>query len=455
MTNINRREFLRNAKKTGLGLAAGLTILGDARSVRAAPANDRLVMALVGFGRGTTVARGFAARGDCAFAYVADVNRRRFFERQWIAEVQGGRQPKCLQDFRKALDDPSVDAMLIATSDHWHALATVWACRAGKDVYVEKPCSHNAWEGQQMVAAARKHQRIVQVGTQNRSAPYIIQAKQYLQEGRLGEVHRCCVYNQELVDHDVTLGKGGDPPKDLDWEMFTGPAPLRPYCPTLHNQGKYELWDYSGGEIVRNGVHQLDLARWICDVDYPQTVYSVGGKLASGGDGEVPDTQLVVYQFDRLVMTMEYSGYTPYMLDSDAGIRDADVFPHWPQNGTRIELYGTEGLMVVGRMGGGWQVFDRTKNRRPVVKQQAFGRFCDTAHQANFVECVRSRELPNADILESHRSTLLSHYGNISYRTGGRKLRIDPQTEQIIDNDEAMQLFKRQYRRPWVLEDKV
>jgi predicted dehydrogenase len=237
--------------------------------------------------------------------------------------------------------------------------------------------------------------------------------------------------------------------------MFTGPAPARRYSPTFHSASKYEFWDYSGGEIVRNGIHQLDLARWFCGVDYPKAVYATGGKFAYGGDGEIPDTQVVVYDFEKMIMTMEYTGYTPYMLRSDPGIRDGDVFPYWSQSGTRIEIFGSEALMCVGRLGGGWQVFERTKDRRPVLKDQGYGRFSDTDHQANFIECVRSRERPNADILEGHRTTLMSHYGNISYRIGGQKLQIDPITEQIVDSDEAMELFKRQYRKPWVLKEDV
>ncbi len=455
MTAMNRREFLKRSKKTGLGLAAGVTILNSAESVRAAPANDKIVMALVGFGRGTTVACGFASRPDCEFAYVADVNRRRFSDSKRIAAAQGGKQPKCVQDFREALENKSVDAMLIATSDHWHALATVWSCQAGKDVYVEKPCSHNCWEGQKMVEAARKYERIVQVGTQNRSAPYNFEAKKYIQEGKLGSIHMCRVYNQKIVGHNIKLAKESDPPKDLDWDMFTGPAPLRKYRSTFHSRGKYQFWAYGGGDIVRDGIHQLDLARWLCGVDYPKTVYSTGGKLAYGGDGEIPDTQVVAYDFDKMVMTVEYTGYTPYMLKTDGGIRDSDMFPYWPQNSTRIEIYGTQGLMCVGRMGGGWQVYVRPKSRKPVVKDQMFGRFPDADHQANFVECIRTRKLPNADILEGHRTTLMSHYGNISYRVGGQKLLIDAKTEKIVNNDEAMKLFKREYRKPWVIDEVV
>jgi predicted dehydrogenase len=189
MKRWNRRGFLGQAKRLGLGAVAGWTILNDARSVRATPANDKIAMAIVGCaGRGNALARGFASRGDCQITCVADVNTA-MFERHapGIAACQDGRMPRFVQDFRRALEDPSLDAIIVATPTHWHALATVWGCQAGKDVFVEKPLAHNAWEGQQMVKAARKYERVVQVGTQNRSAPYNKAARQYIADGKLGK----------------------------------------------------------------------------------------------------------------------------------------------------------------------------------------------------------------------------------------------------------------------------
>jgi hypothetical protein len=190
-------------------------------------------------------------------------------------------------------------------------------------------------------------------------------------------------------------------------------------------------------------------------VTYPKAVYSTGGRFAGEGAAETPDTQVAVYDFDAMVMTFELTLYTPYMLKTDGVIRDSDMIPYWPQNATRIELYGTEGLMCVGRHGGGWEVFVRPKDREPVVAQRAYGRFPDPEHKENFIGCVRSRKRPNADVEEGHLSALLIHYANISYRIGGQKLVIDPQSEQIVDNAEAMKLFKREYREPWVIPDQV
>jgi predicted dehydrogenase len=456
MSTLNRRHFLEQAQRTAAGLAAGLTILSNPRSVRAAPANERLVLGAIGVGggRGHSLATGFLERGDCEIAYLCDVDRRFHAPRaEAYAALQGGKRPKCTQDFRELLGEKSIDAVVIATPPHWHALITILSCRAGKDVYCEKPQSHNGWEGRQAVKAARKYDRIVQIGTQNRSAPYNMAAKQYLEEGRLGRIHLCRVHEQR-IEANPPWGPDSDPPETLNWDMWNGPAPERKYNRAIHTQWR-QLWNYSGGQMAYQGIHQLDLARWLCGVDYPRGVYCGGGRFNSQGAAETPDTQSAVFEFPEMLMTYDQTVYTPYMLESDSAIRNGDLFPYWPQNATRIELYGDRGVMYVGRMGGGWQVFVRTKNRQPVVKDQMYGRFPDPNHKANFVESVRSRKRPNADIEEGHRSLLLVHYANISLRLGGRKLQIDPQTEQILDDHEAMKLFRREYRKPWVVEEEV
>ncbi len=456
MPEINRRQFLDRSRTTTLGFAAGVTILSDARSVYSARANERLVLAMIGVGgnRGNPLAMGFLDRGDCEIAYLSDVDRRLHAPRsEAYAARQGGKRPKCTQDFREMLGDTSIDAVVIATPPHWHALATILCCRAGKDVYCEKPQSQNCWEGRQAVKAARKYDRIVQIGTQNRSAPYNMAAKRYLEEGKLGRVHLCRVFEQCYVP-GFQWGPDTSPPETLNWEMWNGPAPARKYNTAIHTQWR-QLWDYAGGNMSYQGIHQIDLARWLCGVDYPTSVYCTGRRFDSQSNAETPDTQLAIFDFPEMQMTYEQTLYTPYMLRNDGEVRNGDIFPYWPQNATRIELYGEQGVMYMGRMGGGWQVFVRTKNRQPVVKDQMYGRFPDPDHKENFVSSVKSRKRPNADIEEGHRSILLVHYANISCRLGGRKLQIDPKTEQILDDPEAMKLFKREYRKPWVVEDVV
>ena len=272
---------------------------------RAAPANDRVVLASVGVrGRGTALATGFAERPDCRIAYVCDVDSNLFpaFAKK-IAPLQGGKEPVGVQDFRRALDDKTVDAIVVATPDHWHCLATIWGCQAGKDVYVEKPVSHSPWEGRKAVEAARKYKRIVQVGTQNRSAPYLMAAKKYLDEGRLGRIHLCRVYDQKGGGESLNnfpAAADGDPPDGFDWDMWNGPAPEGRYNTNSVNHW-HSLWRYSGGDICNDASHQLDLARWLMGVEYPKAVYCSGLPYGTEGVAETPETQIVNYDFDNLI----------------------------------------------------------------------------------------------------------------------------------------------------------
>jgi len=454
MALLTRRDLLARAPGVGLGLAAGLTILRDPRSVRAAPANEKVVLGIVGCrARGPALARGFASRDDCRLAYIADVDSELFATRATqVAEVQGA-EPKCVQDFRRVLDDKSVDAMVIATPTHWHALATIWSCQAGKDVFVEKPLCHNPWEGLKMLEAARKYNRVVQVGTQNRSAGYNQAARDYIQQGKLGKVHFVRVYNQKLWAN-FPLAADSDPPAGFDWDMWNGPAPEHAYNKTLRFNW-HHLWRYCIGDLGNDGVHQFDLARMIVGFDLPKQVYCTGGRFNTEGAAETPDTQLATFTYDNLVVTLELTLYTPYMLKIAPAIRESnDMFPYWPQCATRIEIYGSAGVMYVGRMGGGWQVFTRPKLQEGVVKDQCKGPFPDPEHQANFVHCVRTREKPNADIEIGLRSHLTLHYATMSYRAGGRTLTVDPQ-KLTVDDAQAMQYFRREYRRPWVVPEQV
>ncbi|NOX53461.1 MAG: Gfo/Idh/MocA family oxidoreductase [Planctomycetes bacterium] len=455
-TTIHRRQFLARSSSAVASGALGTALAVTApRSARAVSANDRIVLAVIGIrGRGNKLACDFAARDDCEVAYLCDVDSRLFESRsKAVAERQDGRTPKCVQDFRRALEDKSVDAVVIATPDHWHALATVWSCQAGKDVYVEKPASHTPWEGRKMVEAARKYKRVVQLGTQTRSAPYFMAARKYIENGGLGKLYLCRVFNQ--VPHtDPKMAEDSDPPKGLDWDMWNGPAPETRYNYTYWEHWNW-FWRYSGGDIINNGVHQIDMARHLCGVTYPKSVYSTGGRFHATGCADAPNTQIATFDFDNLVMTFELTWNTPYMLKVDPGVRNGDLFPYWLQCSTRVEIYGDEAVMFIGRVGGDWQVFVRTKNRKPVVKDQMYGRFPDDVHQENFIQCVRSRERPHADILEGHLSTLLCQYANISYRLGGEKLIVDPKTETFTNSPNGNQLLRREYRKPWVLEEQV
>ncbi|MBX7072504.1 MAG: Gfo/Idh/MocA family oxidoreductase [Pirellulales bacterium] len=454
MSAIDRRQFLARTAQAGAALGAGAALVNQ-RVARAAGPNDKIALAVVGIhGRGAMLAADFAKRPDCEIAYLCDVDESLFGDRAKPIEAAQGRAPKNVQDFRRALDDKAVDAIVVATPDHWHALATIWGCQAGKDVYVEKPISHSPWEGRKMVEAARRYNRIVQVGTQNRSAPYNQSAKKYIADGKLGRIHMVRVYNQKGWPNAKAV-PDAETPAGLDFDMWSGPAALGKYN-VNHHRGWNHFWNYSGGDIINDGVHQIDLARWLIGQDYPKTVYSVGGRFNEEGVFETPDTQIAVYEFDNLVMTFELTLYTPYMLKTDMELRNnQEMYPYWPQNAARIEIYGSEGLMYVGRHGGGWQVFDRPKSRQPVVAEQDNGPFPDPEHKENFCQAIRSRDLPSADIEEGHKSTLLCQLANISYRLGGEKLYFDPATETCKGSDKANALLKREYRSPWIVPETV
>ncbi|NOY42530.1 MAG: Gfo/Idh/MocA family oxidoreductase, partial [Planctomycetes bacterium] len=414
-SKINRRDFLDRSGKASLGLASGITLMSNAQSVRATPANEKITLGLIGCGgRGPHLARGFLERGDCTFAAIADVNESILNGRAAeIAGNQDGHTPAVFGDFRKLLDDKSIDAVVIATPDHWHALATVWACQAGKDVYVEKPPTHDCWEGQKMIEAARKYDRVVQCGFQNRSAPYNIEARKYIESGKLGDIHFCRIINQKPPWGNCPVVPDSDAPAGMNWDMWNGPAPEHSYNSSMHKCWHHQ-WCYSGGDMANDASHQIDLARWLLGVKYPKTVYSTGGRFAEQSAAQTPDTQVALFDFDKLTVSFELTLFAPYILKTDSGVRDNDMFPYWMQNSTRIEIYGTKGMMVVGRHGGGWQVFVRPKSRQPVVKDQMYGRFPDPEHKENFLDCIRTRELPNSDIEEAHLSALMIHYANIS-----------------------------------------
>jgi predicted dehydrogenase len=454
MTELSRREFLQSTGATGAGLVLAVAASTAAQRAGAAPASERVRLAVAGIrGRGGVLARKFAARKDCEVAYLCDVDESLLPSgTQAIEEIQK-RRPQIAGDFRRALDDPAIDAIVVATPDHWHALATIWGCQAEKDVYVEKPASHSPWEGRKMVEAARRYRRIVQVGTQNRSARYCRTAKEYIASGKLGTIHMVRVINQKSWPNMPAV-EDRDTPPGLNWDMWTGPAPQSSYNENFHHRWNH-FWRFSGGDIINDGVHQLDLARWLIGKDYPQSVYSTGGRFAEPGAFESPDTQVAVYQFDHLVMTLELTLYTPYMLKSDAALRDSDRFPYWPQNAERIDIYGSQGLMIMGRHGCGWQVYDRPKDRQPVIAAQDNGPFPDDEHFENFVNAIRTRNTPNADIEEGHRSTLLCQLANISYRLGGRKLVVDAATETLVGDADANALLKREYRAPWIVPEIV
>jgi len=442
MESLNRRAFMKGAA----GAAAALTVLPRSRTYGA---NNKVIMGVMGLGgRGTYLAEKFAERPDVEIAYLCDPNTRRFARaREAVEEVQDTK-PKLVQDFRKILDDRNVDALINATPDHWHGLGTIMACQAGKDVYVEKPLAHNVWEGRKMVEAARKYKRVVQVGMQSRSAPYVKKAKDYIQSGNMGDVYIVRVFN--MMQHAKQQDSPSRPvPEGFDYDLWCGPAPKLPYNPSRRwlNQ-----WEYSCGPIPGDAVHQLDLARYLTDdIPYPKTVVHAGGVHSLKDGRETPDTQLAMFEYGSLTLLMEAALWTPYMKKTPGNVRDSDRFPNWPFSSTKVEILGTKGFMYFGRHGGGWEAYDA---QGELVRSE-YGRQGDKEHQDNFVDCIRTRKKPTTDVEIGHLTVLLCHMANISYRVGNQKLELDPKTETFTNCDQANAYLKRTYRTPWVVPDNV
>jgi predicted dehydrogenase len=457
MSRVTRRKFValtaQGAAAMAAGaaaVAAGAATLAEPRPSRAAGARERVVLALIGAGgRGHDLALKFADVQNVEFKYVCEVNEQRGGNTVEALEKAQGRRPKRVVDMREVFADKDVHAVVIATPEHWHALATIWACQAGKDVYVEKTPSLTIWEGRKMIEAARKYDRIVLVGTQNRSAPYAVSARDYLQGGRLGKVVHVKVYNM-LGGGPVRPQPDSDPPPGLNWDLWLGPAPERPF-----NAGRlnwYVWWDYCGGTLSGDGIHQLDLTRMVLgDPPHPPVTYAAGGRLAYDDKHEMPDMLAITYDYGTFTMTCENGTFSPYLKKIPPEVRLSDKFPDWPTTGTRIEIYGTKGLMYLGRHGGGWQVFE--EGGKPAAQDPGY--FPDKWHQPHFIDCVRSRKRPSGDIEQGHLSACLVHFGNVACRTGNQRLAFDPKTETFVGNDATNRLLKPAYRKQYRVPDEV
>ncbi len=419
MSQTNRRDFLQ---QSGIGLAGAAAVSWSA-SARAAGANERLRVGLIGCGgRGRYDAGVFAARHDAEIAYVADPHQHRLAE---AAKQFDTARPT--DDFRRLLDDKSVDAVINATPVHWHAPATILACQAGKHVYVEKPCSHTAAEGEWAVQAARKNNRVVQMGAQRRTWPAIVEAIEKLHSGAIGKtLYARTWYNNRRGP--IGIGKNTAVPDWLDWDLWQGPAPRRPYKDNVVHYNWHWHWHWGNGELGNNGVHGIDVARWGLDVKYPLRVTAGGGKYRHDDDQETPDTMMVTMDFpEGKTITWEGLSWSPL------GVHDS---------GFGVSIHGTEGTMVI--RGSGYAVFDM--QRKEIETKSGGGG--DADHFQDFLDAIRNGGRPNADIEIAHRSTLLCHLGNIAYRTGST-LHTDPANGHIIDNPDAEALWSREYEQGW------
>lgn len=427
MSNTPRRNFLKQAAAGVAGAAA----VGFPNLLRATGANERVVLGMIGpGGHGMGLLRSFVAQPDATVAWVCDPDaNRRAAAVQAVTEATG-QTPRSDADLRRVLEDRSVDAVIIATPDHWHAPATILACDAGKHVYVEKPCSHNIREGRLMVEAARRSRRVVQVGTQSRSAEVVQQAMRLLREGAIGEVLVAKAWNSQLR-RDIGRVPPGNPPPELDFDLWLGPAPVVPFQSNLLPGIWRWRYAFGTGDIGNDGVHDIDIARWGLGVEaHPRRVAALGGKAFFDDDQEFPDTQYVVFEYGGpgqrpRQLVYEQRIWSPYVQE---GYENGNAF------------YGTQGLLLLGK-GTGWQLF----GPRNQLREQAQGKLEGTPHHRNFLECLKSGGRPNADIEIGHLSATLSHLGNIATRVG-RVLNFDPQAEQVTGDDEATRLVRRTYR---------
>jgi predicted dehydrogenase len=419
---MNRREVLAGAAAVCVGAKAGWA------SGRA-PSNTIVVAVMGTNGRGCDLARGFARQQGSQVAAICDVDQRAVAKGIKAAVEGGPKTPRGESDIRRVLDDKSIDVLAIAAPDHWHAPAAILACAAGKHVYVEKPCSHNAREGEQLVEAARKHKRVVQMGNQRRSWTGMIEAIQKLKDGAIGRVTFSRGWYTNLRG-PIGKGKTGEPPAWLDYELWQGPAPRRPYRDNIIHYNWHWFWHWGTGEIGNNGVHGIDVCRWGLGVDYPLRVSSGGGRYVYDDDQETPDSHVVTFEFEgRRMLTWE--GFSC----NKRGIEGSQF---------GMSYFGEKGSLVL--TDSGYEIFDA--GNKSVEKHAAAREDIDARHFENFLSAIRGEAKPNSEIGEGHKSTLLCHLGNIAHRTG-RTLRCDPATGRILGDDEAMKLWGRDYEPGW------
>ncbi|RIH62803.1 gfo/Idh/MocA family oxidoreductase [Mariniphaga sediminis] len=414
-------------------------------------ANDTVVLALIGAGaHGINLTLQAAKLNEnIRFKYICDVDDTRGGLAISELKKMQGFEPVRTRDMRKVFDDKEIDGVIIATPGQWHALATVWACQAGKDVYVEKAISLSIHEGQQMALAAQKYGRVVQCGTQNRSAEYAFSARDYIKNGGLGDI--TAVHVRGLLNGPVPFNEKEDSaaPETIDWDMWLGPAPKVPYN-LSRNKSWYYYWDYGVGLAMEDMSHQVDLARLVLgNPGLPKSVYCAGGRYFFNDNRETPDYQMATCDFGDYVMTLQAGECAPYMEKSGPGVRFTENFPEWGQNATRIEILGTKRMMYIGRMGGGWQVQDKGGE---IVAQEP-GLYSLAPHLKNYIDCIRTREQANGGIAEGHKSSVLIHLANLSYRAGNKQILFSPEYEAVLNDSKVQELAGRGYRKGFELPE--
>jgi predicted dehydrogenase len=421
MTNPTRRTFLASA-------AVAASFANPARAVE----GTRVKVAVMGTGgRGTELGRLYAGLPGVQVTHVCDVDEGRVKAAaaavETVAKKSDHPAPTPVGDFRKILDDKDVDGLIVATCNHWHAPAAILACAAGKHVYVEKPCSHNPWEGETLVAAARKYKRHVQMGNQRRSFGHYIEATQKVRDGILGRAYLAKSWYFSLRP-PTGKGKLTDPPPGLNYDLWQGPAPRKPFKDNYLHYTWHWFWHWGNGELGNNGVHSIDVCRWGLGVDFPVRVTSSGGRYRYDDDQETPDTHTVGFEFEgKKLITWEGLSCN----QSPGGSAFDMIF------------YGEKGSLVL--KDSGYTLHDpkgKEVEKFPAKKASM------AEHIGNWIAAIREGAKLNSEIAEGHRTTLLCHLGNIAHRTG-RAVKCDPKDGHVLDDAGATKLWKREYEPGW------
>ena len=411
--------------------------------------NNKIRIGMMGtHGRAGFLMRAFAAQKDVEMVGLAEVDTRKHIAAMKTVTSVAGGSPYITSDYRHLIDDKSIDAIVVGTPDHWHAIPTIQACQAGKDVYVEKPDGHNMLEGQRMVQAGAKYHRIIQMGTQSRTSPHFQKAMEWISRGELGKVLVAKAW-ESAKQSNIGTPPDTQPPTGVDYNMWLGPAPSRPFnvC-RFHGNWRWFL-DYGSGDLGNDGVHRIDVAKWALDTAgraqgmpplyMPSKISALGGKWYFDDLQEWPDTLQATYQFaatDKApgrLLSYEMKIWTPYKYyDETEG----------------VVLYGDQGYMVIGNRR--WRAFNPANK---IIAQDG-GENDGVSHIRNFLDCMRSRKIPNADLATvGHPSSVLCHAANVSWRLG-RQVNLDAKTELFINDEEANSLRSRpEYRKPWILPE--
>lgn len=430
-----RRKFIRTAAAT----AAGVTIAAPMIGRNILGANRRINAAVFGTnGRGRELARVFATSPDGFVHGIGDVDVRAIEKGQKKVAEATGRKPIGNQDFRRFLDDRDVDAVVIATPDHWHAPMAIMALEAGKHVYVEKPCSHNPQEGEWLLAKQKKTGKLVQMGNQTRSSRTLNKVVDQIQNGLIGKAYGAKAWYANKRG-SIGFQKRAPKPEWLDWELWQGPAPHKKFHEGLVHYDWHWYWDYGTGELLNNGTHEIDMARWALNVGYPNRVTSSGGRYHFNDGWEAFDTQLVGYEYDDAFINWEG--------------RSCNAYGFWGK-GRGTLIHGTEGTVEMGRWG--YTHYDKKGKEVTTEKEGGQGIGTDTtgggsltdAHMANFIAAINSGAELAAPIDEGNVCVTMGHLGNIAQRVG-KSLEIDPKDGRPLNSREAMALWEREYEKGW------